>query len=160
VPVATTHLDRAEPHVRELRRRLQGLLRSAIEHVVAAQELLGLGERPVGHLCLPVPDLDGLGRRLQRIAVLEPSPVLEPLRVLEVLLEQLLLFVLRHLGPRLGVRPDDEHLLRHRVLLFLSIGCGSQSWTATGRTSIVPRSAAGIREAASIAWSRLSHSIR
>src|SRR5215471_3880227 len=101
-------------------RRLGDVLR--LDDGVAANQVLGLGERTVRHRLLLA--LDDLARGLERLAgvldVTLPAQLLEPRHPLL----HHLLGILRRLGP-LGA-PVKEQVLAHRILLLAMRGQGAR----------------------------------
>src|SRR5712691_794164 len=84
------HLDDPAPSRRDPRGGVDRLVQVvALHHVVAAELLLGLDERPVGGeaLSLPNPNLGGRGGRLEGVAAPHPALLLQPLPVVLVSLE-------------------------------------------------------------------------
>src|SRR4029453_9451285 len=116
-------LDRPAPDVRDAGRDLDSLVQVlCLDHVEAAELLLGLGERPVGgqRLAVAHPHGGSRGGRLQRLAGLVDAAVDDVLGEGHVLLELGLRGLLGLVGPVLLAGVDQQ-----RVLHVPSPGAGA-----------------------------------
>src|SRR5581483_5329074 len=149
------HLDDADPPGREARGQRARLVHvPGVDQEEAAQLLLRLREGPVGHRDLAAPDPDGPRgagalERIGRDVVAAPADLVV---VLERRVHQALHLLRRHVVQHLLVVVDQEQEL-HVILL----AAGRSS--LIGRTSMLPRRASGIRDAAWMASFRSRASI-
>src|SRR4029077_6906932 len=105
-----THLYGAEARARDTRRGIDGLVeRGAVDEVIAADELLRLGERAIGDEAIAVAHAHGVGlaRASQRVAVDEDSLFADRGRIGEVLAHDRIDLLLAHPGPGRRVVVDQ-----------------------------------------------------
>src|SRR5262249_7177257 len=117
-----TPSDRPEPRARDPRRRLDRVVQAlAFDQVVSPELLLRLGEGAIGDESVAFPQAHRGGRlgRLQGVPAEEPALLLEPARVLRVLLVELSRLLLAQARQELLVVVDHEQVL-HPALLSVA----------------------------------------